>query len=136
MERRLACPKCGYPSVVDDDLPRKCSACLLTRHKVVMLVPDERHITPLEPTDGPKRSERFMPQLAPRDRLHKHMDWAAGQEISSRSQRRKVYAEKGLVEKSYSDHKRQHGGLDRVPGAISFPGQKDRKSSSEKQKII
>ena len=68
------------------------------------------------------------------DSLPEHMDWALGERIASRSERRRKYAAAGLRVKSASEHRRQHG-HDMNPlrtTAITYAGQKNHKSSAER----
>lgn len=65
------------------------------------------------------------------DFMHKHYDWAAGCEITSRSQRNRVYAEKGLNVKSAREFRKQHNLPDHKHRFMSYPGQKDHRSSAE-----
>lgn len=89
--------------------------------------------TPLvEYEAGAPPAEDGCPNVIP-DNLTPHWDYAAGQMISSRSERKRVYEEKGLIAKSYAEHRRKYGGTTSLPGekSYSFPGQKDHRSSAE-----
>ena len=69
-----------------------------------------------------------------KDHMTPHFDFAAGQVISSRTERNDVYAAKGLVPKSREEHVRQHGSkVATHKRATSFPGQKLRRSTAEQQ---
>ena len=65
------------------------------------------------------------------DELAKHFDWAAGCEINSKTQRRRIYKEKGLVLKSFSEERR-HRDIPKTGTGYSYPGQKDHRSTAEK----
>ena len=69
------------------------------------------------------------------DRISKYYDWSCGSEIDSKSQRKRKYAEKGLVEKSEREHRRQHNEPDYKQVAVSYPGQSDHTSSSERHAV-
>ncbi len=65
------------------------------------------------------------------DFMHKHYDWSAGCWITSRSQRNRVYAEKGLNVKSAAEFRKQHDLPDHGKRFMSYRGQKDHRSSAE-----
>ncbi len=112
------CPQTGLVDWTDSPDPAKCPFCG-EKHEVY--------------ETGVPRSIDGVPSIHC-DTLPKHMDWAAGCEITSKSQRRRIYAEKGLHEKSYAEEKRQHGGMEHQR-VVSYPGQKNHTSSAEKQQI-
>jgi hypothetical protein len=67
------------------------------------------------------------------DELNSYWDWSAGCKIESKSQRRRVYAEKGLEERSASEHYRKYGEPVGVTKGttFSYAGQTNRSTSSE-----
>lgn len=68
------------------------------------------------------------------DHMAPHFDYAAGQVIRSRTELNAVYAAKGLARKSYAEHARQHGStVPKHERAVSYPGQKVRRSTGEKR---
>lgn len=70
------------------------------------------------------------------DELRPHFDWSAGVKITSKSQRRKVYAEKGLNLSSVSEYRRKHGGMERTASACSYAGQTNHKSAAERRQVV
>lgn len=81
---------------------------------------------------GVEKTEGF-PHVV-KDHMTPHFDYAAGQVIRSRTELNAVYATKGLVRKSYAEHARQHGStVDMHKRAVSYPGQKLRRSTAEKR---
>lgn len=78
----------------------------------------------------------FMPTVAFQgDELRKHMDWALGQEVTSKSERKRLYTAKGLREKSYSEHRRQHGAPPKSGVGYSYAGQTNNKSTAERRQL-
>lgn len=66
------------------------------------------------------------------DKMHKHFDWAVGAEITSRSQKRRLYDDAGMIMVSAKDEwrdkdkPRQHGFV------ASYAGQKNHQSSADR----
>jgi len=116
MMHAFRCPKTGLPEMFDEPGEHDCAAC------------GGRHET--YPTGC--RILSAGPPAVIGDRLTPHMDWAAGCWINSRSQRRKIYAKKGLRLKSIAEDRRQHGGETLRSSAITFGGQKDCRSTAER----
>ncbi len=110
------CPKTGIPEMFDDPGVQPCGSC------------GGEHET--YPTGVPDTSGGFPSVIG--DRLLPHMDWAAGCEITSKSQRRRIYAAKGLSIKSADEHRRKHGGLEKRGKAGIYPGQTNFRSSAER----
>jgi hypothetical protein len=70
------------------------------------------------------------------DKLPKHMDYSCGAVIDSKSQRRRVYKEKGLVERSISEHRKENPEIMARRGTISsYSGQADRSSPRGRKEI-
>jgi len=94
--------------------------------------------------DDPERA-KTLPQTALRsgeltigvpnvsgDKLHKHMDWSLGQEITSKSQRKRLDEQLGIERVSVHDEYRNKE-KPRVKGrSVSYAGQKDHTSSAER----
>jgi len=80
---------------------------------------------------GPPAKVKGVPHVVG-DKLAKHMDWAAGREFSSRSERKRVYKNMGLNLTSAAELRRKHGMLRKIGGIYSYAGQKDHRSSAEK----
>ncbi len=110
------CPRTGLPYMFDEGGQQVCPSC------------GEKHDT--YPTGGPARSSGA-PAVFP-DRMTPHMDWGAGCMIDSKSQERRIYAQKGLRSKSVAEHRRQYGGFEKRMGGISYAGQGSRTSSDER----
>ena len=71
-----------------------------------------------------------VPQVA-RDKQHKYFDWSCGQEITSRSQKKRIYKDLDMIEVSAKDEYRDKE-KPRVRGrAVTYGGQKDHRSSAE-----
>ena len=66
------------------------------------------------------------------DRISKYFDWSCGCEIDSKTLRKRRYMEKGLVEKSEKEHRKQHNEPKYKPSVVSYAGQKNHKSSAER----
>lgn len=80
---------------------------------------------------GPPAPEPGMPNIVS-DKIPKHHDWAAGCDISSRSQRKRVYKQKGLRRMSLAEYNRKYGHEGNRGVAYAYAGQKNHKSTSEK----
>lgn len=115
MTYAFRCPQVGLVEFFDSPGRHKCPFC------------NSSHAT-YEAGAPPK--EEGLPNVIG-DKLGKHYDWAAECEITSKSQRRRVYEEKGLRLKSYAEHRRQHGGLQPFGKGYSYAGQKNHKSTDE-----
>lgn len=74
--------------------------------------------------------------FARNDRLAPHYDWAAGQRFTSKSAREAYCKRHGLVLRSYDEHLRNESHNHSKPRAITFGGQKLRRSSAEKRGIV
>lgn len=111
------CPKCGWREFEAG----KCSMCG-ARVKAYQA--------------GPPPRQKGCPNVVP-DKLAKHMDYAAGVEITSRSQRNRVYEQMGLQQTSIAERRRKHGtNAPRKPGiAYSYGGQRRHKSTAERREI-
>ncbi len=116
MNYAFRCTQTGLVDWTDSSDPVKCSFCGET-HEVF--------------ETGAPPAEDGTPNIIG-DKLLKHMDWAAGCEITSKSQRRRIYAQKGLHEKSYAEEKRKHGGMEKTGTVYSYAGQTNHTSSAEK----
>jgi len=72
------------------------------------------------------------------DRLKKHFDYSAGCVIDSKSQRRRIYKEKGMNLNSAAEYRRNNA--TNIPAkentAVSYPGQKDRRSADERNSMF
>ena len=110
MSFAFRCPQTGLPDFADDKVVI-CPYC------------HQKHDT--HPVGGVNTDADLGANVIG-DRLTPYMDWSAGQVINSKSQRRRVYAAKGLREKSIAEDRRQHGGETIRTGAISYGGQKNR----------
>ena len=110
------CPRTGLPYMFEEAGKHVCPSCA------------KKHDT--YPTGAPAHSPGAPAVIT--DTLRSHMDWGAGQIISSRSQERRVYKAKGLRMKSVAEHRRQYGGFEKRMGGISYAGQGSRTSSDER----
>ena len=79
----------------------------------------------------PIRTMDGLAQVIP-DRMAKHYDYAVGAWIDSRSQKNRVYAENDMIMVSAAEEAKKKGAPTIKCKARSYPGQKDRRSSSEK----
>ncbi len=71
------------------------------------------------------------------DELRPYFDWSAGCKISSKSERRRIYAEKGMQEKSLAEHYRNNPTPGPKPGrAVSYAGQGNHKSTAERHAVV
>ncbi len=119
MSYAFRCDKTGLPEIVDCPGTHPCPFCS-GKH--------EAYETGIEKSEG-------MPSIHD-DKLRPHFDHAAGCEISSKSQRRRIYKEKGLRLKSYTEHYRHNPKPGPKPGTvISYPGMTSRKSSAERHYV-
>ncbi len=80
---------------------------------------------------GAPPAEAGMPNICG-DELRKHFDWSVGAEVTSKSQRRRLYAQKGMIEKSSSEYYREHGAPAVRGRGYSYAGQTSHKSTAEK----
>ena len=70
------------------------------------------------------------------DELNKHFDWAAGCEIDSKSQRRRIYKQKGLRLKSIDEHYRDNPAPNIPSGkTFSFKGQTNHRTAAERYAV-
>lgn len=73
------------------------------------------------------------------DKLHPFFDYACGERITSKSQRRRIYKQKGLRLKSVAEHKRQYPDEFTVnthqKKGVSYRGQKHHKSAAEREGV-
>tara|TARA_Y100000310_G_scaffold343676_1_gene452419 strand:- start:135 stop:506 length:372 start_codon:yes stop_codon:yes gene_type:complete len=80
---------------------------------------------------GAPPSEGGLPSVVG-DELRPHMDWSLGEVVSSRSQRRRRYEESGMIMKSAKEVYRNKDKPNNTGRAVSYPGQKNHKSSAER----
>ena len=74
-----------------------------------------------------------MPNIVP-DSLRPHFDYAAGCRIDSKSQRRRIYAAKGLALNTPKDWESKFNmPLDKPGPTVNYRGQKLRRSSAERR---
>ncbi len=72
-----------------------------------------------------------VPNVVP-DKMHKHYDYAVGAEITSRSQKKRLYEENDLIMVSAKEEWRDKDKPRRTGFAASYAGQKNHQSSAER----
>ncbi len=80
---------------------------------------------------GAPASELGMPNFTP-DSLTPHMDWSLGDVVTSRSERKRRYEERGMIMKSAKEVYRNKDKPNVKGKAVSYAGQKHHKSSAER----
>lgn len=134
------CPGCGYPS---KHINARCpmNLCYETASFIRQ---DEWQLALDMARDIEKPSEDcedfVLPQLnVIGDKLHPFYDYACGERIDSKSQRKRIYKKKGLRLKSVAEHKRQYPEEFKnktfQKRLISYGGQKKYKSSAEREGV-
>ena len=63
------------------------------------------------------------------------MDWSVGQTLSSKSERRRLYKQKGMIERSAAEVFREQGTYGTRNAAMSYDGQKDHTSTAERGSV-
>ena len=118
----FVCPKNPLePEWVDGAGLYRCSTCN-KRHRAV--------------ETGAPKMQPGIPAVT-KDKVRKHFDWACCEWISSESQRKKIYDKMGLQRTSMAEYRRKWptNTPRKVNSLISVPGEKDRRSTAERQQI-
>ena len=113
----------------DTEIPKLCDHCHVGTPEPAA---DEPEREPPRSQPVFPKSDFPMPNVIG-DKLPKHHDWSLGEDISSKSERRRKYAENGMVVRSFAERQRRAGRGGKHGVAYSFAGQKDRRSSSERR---
>jgi len=108
--------KCGYK----DTLDIKCPMCG-SKMKAFQCGP-------------PAKDESTTPSIpyVANDHVAKHTDWALGEEINSKSDRKKKYKAAGLRFYSANEYRRRYGGVGKCGRAITYAGQTSHRSTAER----
>ena len=85
------CPQTGLVEFADREGAVRCPTCG-QRHETFRTGP------PVRPKGPPAVRQ---------DSLRKHYDWSVGAWVDSRSQKKRLYDDAGLIEKSMDDHRKQ-----------------------------
>ena len=132
------CPNCGYPSEHKD---AKCPSLSCEGGRFIPLEERQLAIDMARDIENPPDDDEFvMPRLSIiTDEVRPFYDHACGAKITSKSQRRKLYAAQGLRLKSVAEHKRQYPGEFENKTfnkkAVSYDGQKNHKSIAEREGV-
>jgi len=144
---KLFCPICEYPHEVSRRLPKgKRPACphhgrefVTARELKALQVQAEVEAEMAEDADEAPVGTPGNPRQAPfarNDHLTPHFDYAAGAKFNSKSQREAYCKANGLVLRSHDEHLRNESHNHSKPRAMSYRGQKSRRSSAEKRGIV
>ena len=143
---KLYCPICEYPHEIPRTLPKgKRPACphhgrefVTTRELKALMAAaaveaeaEAVEDAPLGTPDNPRQAP-----FARNDHLTPHFDYAAGAKFSSKSEREAYCKANGLVLRSHDEHLRTESHNHSKPRAMSYRGQKSRRSSAEKRGIV
>ncbi len=113
-ERWALCATChGWYHFIDEETHQR-----LTGHQPL-----------LDPRDGP-----VVPGVVP-DKMHKHYDYAVGAWITSRSQKKRLYAEQDMIMVSAKDAWRNKDKPRSSGFVYSYAGQKNHQSSAERSGV-
>lgn len=143
---KLYCPICEYPHEIPRTLPKgKRPACphhgrefVTARELKALRVQAAAKAGPEAAEDAPPGTPGN-PRQAPfarNDHLTPHYDYGAGAKFSSKSDRDAYCKSHGLVLRSYDEHLRNEPHNHSKPRAMSYRGQKSRRSSAEKRGIV
>ena len=112
----------------DNQMPEPdIDAELKPEHFQIEYIPDEPEAVAV--IDNSSTLE--VPQFT-RDKQHKYFDYTCGAEITSRSQKRRIYEQQGLVEVSAKDEYRDKEKPNTKGRAVTYGGQKNHKSTAER----
>lgn len=113
---RLYCETCGGERLVEAKYAGadiRCGSCGISKS------PKPNRMLPTKPKPRPMATTSTTIKMPPshingqapyarNDHIEKHFDWSIGQEVSSQSERDKIYKAKGLRRKSIAEYKREH----------------------------
>ena len=126
------CESCGGPAFYQDEKPGGvCGDCQQMGRPagwVFREVPGEVPEIPPE-TLGTPSNPRTSRNNVLGDKVPKHFDWALGEWVNSRSDRKKRYREEDMIMKSHDEMRRhQPTNAPRKPGRITtYPGSQSRR---------
>lgn len=120
MSFAVRCQVCGMPDFVDSGGTVNCPHCGMPCQAYQCGVP----------------AKQAGPSNIIGDRIPKHMDWSLGQEVGSRSERKRVLAGRNMMDISPSEYKNKFGGLEKHGTAYSYAGKTHNKSTAERRQIV
>lgn len=135
----IACPECRLPGEYIGQFCASCGTRRDPRVRQMAEMTEAEWAAPksvLETTPIPAARFGEAPAVIG-DRLRPHYDWALGEKVSSKSERRRKYAAAGLQLTSIKEYRRRVGtrGPEKPGTAYSYGGQKCRASASIHQQV-